>query len=44
MKNMVVKKEGKKGINKKKMRMVLENICRYFNKDITLIEKYNNKK
>ena len=43
MKDVVVK-EIKKEISNKQMNRVLENICRYFNKDIILIKEYNNKK
>ena len=28
-------------LNEKEMRNVLEKICKYFNKDVSLIEKYN---
>lgn len=37
----VVLNEIKKELNEKEMRNVLENICKYFNKDINLIKKYN---
>ena len=37
----VVLNELKKELTKKEMRNVLENICKYFNKDVRLIEKYN---
>ena len=37
----VVLDELKKELNEKEMRNVLENICKYFNKNVSLIEKYN---
>ena len=39
----VVLDELKKELNEKEMRNVLENICKYFNKDVSLMEKYNSK-
>ena len=39
----VVLNEVKKELNEKEMRNALENICKYFNKDVSLIEKYNSK-
>ena len=39
----VVLNELKKELNEKEMRNVLENICKYFNKDVSLMEKYNSK-
>ena len=40
MKDVVVNKI-KKQLNEKEMRNVLKNICKYFHKDVRLIEKYN---
>ena len=40
MKNVILN-EVKKELNEKEMRNVLEDICKYFNKDVRLIEKYN---
>ena len=38
----VVLDEVKKELNEKETKDVLENICKYFNKNTNLIEKYNN--
>lgn len=40
MKNVVLD-EVKKELNKKEMRNILVNICKYFNKNTRLIKKYN---
>ncbi len=37
----VVLNEVKKELNEREMRNILENICKYFNEDVNLIEKYN---
>lgn len=37
----VLLNEVKKELSEKEMRNVLENICKYFNKNASLIEKYN---
>lgn len=39
----VVLDEVKKELNEKEMRNVLENICKYFNKETSLVERYINK-
>ncbi len=40
----VVLNEVKKELNKKEMRNVFINICKYFNKDITIIKTYKVRK
>ena len=39
----VVLDELKKELNEKEMRNVLENICKYFNKEASLVERHINK-